>query len=391
MPRPSTTKTALNFVSKLPQAELTTGAKCLSAPLALASVLVAWQKKQGRHDLPWQVREPYRVWLSEIMLQQTQVATVVSYYLRFLLRFPTLEALANAREEAVLEAWAGLGYYSRARNLHRCAQQVMQHHDGVFPNTIELLETLPGIGRSTAAAIAVFCFSKHEAILDGNVKRVLSRVFGIAGSPTQSTTEKELWQIALGQLPSRDIESYTQGLMDLGASLCAPRITRCGDCPLRSLCQSHLLGLTHCLPTPKKRKPIPQREERFALIVVGGQVLLERQKSPGIWGGLLSFPKADSLPQVKKMIGAALPKPRVLVGFDHAFTHFKLRANIDLYLLDSKHAKGQVTINVNEPGAAYDSSLDPDYRLLRCDQISGAALPQPIKAYLQNQALQYLK
>jgi A/G-specific adenine glycosylase len=391
MPRPSTTKTALSVAPRLPQSELITGAKCLSAPLSLATALIAWQKKQGRHDLPWQVREPYRVWLSEIMLQQTQVATVVSYYLKFLSRFPTLEALANAQEEAVLEVWAGLGYYSRARNLHRCARQVMRDHGGVFPDTMERLETLPGIGRSTAAAIAVFCFSKHEAILDGNVKRVLSRVFGIAGSPTQSTTEKELWQIALAQLPSRDIESYTQGLMDLGASLCAPRNTRCNECPLRSLCQSNQLGLTHCLPTPKKRKPSPRREERFALIVVDGQVLLERQKSPGIWGGLMSFPKLQSLPQVEKIVGAKLPKPQALEGFDHAFTHFKLRAHIDLYLLDIQRTEGQVASNVNEPRTGYDSSRDQDYRFLGSHQISGAALPQPIKAYLQHQALQYLK
>jgi A/G-specific adenine glycosylase len=391
MPRPSSTKSPTSQASDERQSATIASLRGPSKPLTLAAPLIDWQKRAGRHDLPWQVRDPYRVWLSEIMLQQTQVATVVPYYLKFLERFPDLATLASANEESVLEAWSGLGYYSRARNLHRCAGEVVQVHGGVFPSSIELLITLPGIGRSTAAAIAVFCFSSKEAILDGNVKRVLSRVFAIAGAPAQSTTEKELWQIALKQLPNQDIESYTQGLMDLGSSLCAPRKPKCIDCPLRATCSAFQLGLTHCLPSPKARKLIPLRDEAFALIIVEGQVLLERQKSPGIWGGLLSFPKAASLSTLKETLGKAIAKPVEQVGFDHSFTHFKLRATVELYRFAGQPPKIETSQAVREPRGSYDSLFGQEYRLLSREQIAEAALPQPIKAYLLNQALEHLK
>ncbi len=356
----------------------------------LANRLIEWQKKAGRHDLPWQVRDPYRVWLSEIMLQQTQVGTVLPYYLKFLERFPDLMSLASASEESVLEAWSGLGYYSRARNLHRCAHDVVNVYGGAFPTSLELLVSLPGIGRSTAAAIAVFCFSSKEAILDGNVKRVLSRVFAIAGIPTQSTTEKELWQIALQQLPSQGIRSYTQGLMDLGASLCAPRKLKCIECPLSAICSAYQLGLTHCLPSPKARKLTPLREETFALIIFEGQVLLERQKSPGIWGGLLSFPKVENLPMLLEILGEKMPDPIAQEGFDHSFTHFKLRAMINLYRIAGDPPSIEASA-VLEPRAHYDSMQGEKYRLLSREKIAEAALPQPIKAYLLNQAFKHLQ
>jgi A/G-specific adenine glycosylase len=368
MPRPSTTSNVH------------------SQALSIGGLLIEWQKKAGRHDLPWQVRDPYRVWLSEIMLQQTQVTTVIPYYLRFLERFPQLQALALAKEEAVLEAWSGLGYYSRARNLHRCAQIVMNDYGGRFPASIELLQTLPGIGRSTAAAIAVFCFSKNEAILDGNVKRVLSRVFAIAGIPTQSSTERELWQIALGQVPKRDIESYTQGLMDLGASLCGPRHAKCPLCPLSPVCASFRMGLTHCLPSPKIRKTTPQREQTFALIVVQGRVLLEKQKAPGIWGGLLSLPQIGSLKLIQARHGLLVPEPLELPGFDHSFTHFKLRARVLKFHLEEAKPLNDSARAANEPGAFYDGQAAPEYRTLDPDQIASSALPQPIKAYLLEHA-----
>ncbi|WP_374368435.1 A/G-specific adenine glycosylase, partial [Stutzerimonas sp.] len=193
----------------------------LSAVPAFSGRLIAWQKTAGRHDLPWQqTRDPYRIWLSEIMLQQTQVATVIPYFQRFLARFPTLQALAAAPLEAVIEHWAGLGYYARARNLHRCAQQLVAVHAEKWPDSAALLSALPGIGRSTAAAIAAFAFGQRSAILDGNVKRVLCRHFAVEGFPGQAAVDRELWALAERLLPESDIEAYTQGLMDLGATLC---------------------------------------------------------------------------------------------------------------------------------------------------------------------------
>jgi A/G-specific adenine glycosylase len=394
MPRPSSTKqNAVREASPLTQGRAqsgsNTGGNALATPLSIAALLIEWQKKAGRHDLPWQVRDPYRVWLSEIMLQQTQVSTVIPYYLNFLNRFPNLSSLALANEESVLEAWSGLGYYSRARNLHRCAKRLVQEYQGEFPSSLELLETLPGIGRSTAAAIAVFCFSKREAILDGNVKRVLSRLFAIAGNPSQSSTEKELWAIALQQLPMQDIESYTQGLMDLGASLCAPRKLRCSECPLQHRCIAHRLKVESSLPTPKPRKTIPLREETFALIMFKGKVLLERQKSPGIWGGLLSFPKQSAMPGLAKALGCTLPKPISITGFDHSFTHFKLQAKINLYHFSAESPRASQMALLREPGAQYEAG-QTEYRLLEMVQVAAAALPQPIKSYLLTQPLKGL-
>ena len=202
-----------------------------------AVALTAWQKRHGRHDLPWQdSRDPYTVWLSEIMLQQTQVAAVIPYYQRFLARFPTLQALAAAPLDDVLALWSGLGYYSRARNLHRAAQAVMTQHGGNFPATLDAIMELPGIGRSTAAAILVFAFGKRSAILDGNVKRVLARVRGIAGYPGETAVAAQLWREAGALLPKTGLQPYTQGLMDLGATLCVRRNPRCTECPVQNLC-----------------------------------------------------------------------------------------------------------------------------------------------------------
>ena len=204
---------------------------------AFAQCVIDWQRTHGRHGLPWQnTRDPYRVCLSEIMLQQTQVATVLGYYARFLERFPDVAALAAAPQDEVLALWSGLGYYSRARNLHRCAQAVVQAHGGAFPRSSEALQTLPGIGRSTAAAIAAFCFGERVAILDGNVKRVLTRVLGFGGDLAEAAQEKALWAEATRLLPEQGIARYTQGLMDLGATLCAARSPQCLLCPVQADC-----------------------------------------------------------------------------------------------------------------------------------------------------------
>ncbi|HEX5675504.1 MAG TPA: A/G-specific adenine glycosylase, partial [Azonexus sp.] len=223
----------------------------LSITPTFAERLIAWQKIAGRHDLPWQqTRDPYRIWLSEIMLQQTQVGTVIPYFQRFLSRFPTVQALAEAPLESVIEHWAGLGYYARARNLHRCAREIVAVHAGKWPNSASQLSALPGIGRSTAAAIAAFAFGQRAAILDGNVKRVLCRQFAIEGFPGQSAVDRELWALAERLLPAADIESYTQGLMDLGATVCTRSRPRCEICPVSPDCQARLSGRQSALPTP---------------------------------------------------------------------------------------------------------------------------------------------
>ena len=202
-----------------------------------AARVVEWQKALGRHDLPWQgTRDPYRIWLSEIMLQQTQVAAVISYYSRFLARFPDIGSLAAAAEDDVLTLWSGLGYYARARNLHRAAQAIVRQHGGVFPQHFDDIVALPGIGRSTAGAIAVFAFGARHPILDGNVKRVFARAFGIAGFPGEKKIESAMWMRALEVLPESGIEAYTQGLMDLGAGICTRTRPRCPACPLRDDC-----------------------------------------------------------------------------------------------------------------------------------------------------------
>ncbi|MGA8009466.1 MAG: A/G-specific adenine glycosylase, partial [Thiomonas sp.] len=212
-------------------------------PRRFSARLVQWQRQHGRHDLPWKVRDPYRVWLSEIMLQQTQVAVVTDYFARFTARFPTVQALAAAPQDAVLAAWSGLGYYQRARNLHHCAQIVVETHGGAFPQTAEMLATLPGVGPSTAAAIAAFCFDERAAILDGNVQRVLCRSHGIDDPVPTTATTRKLWALARLLLPeAKDIAAYTQALMDLGATVCKPRQPLCMQCPFQTDCRAHRSG-----------------------------------------------------------------------------------------------------------------------------------------------------
>ena len=228
--------------------------------------IVAWQRLHGRHDLPWQnTRDPYRIWLSEIMLQQTQVATVIPYYERFLARFPDVAALAAAAQEDVMPYWAGLGYYARARNLHRCAQEIARDWQGRFPPTAEAIATLPGIGRSTAAAIAAFAYGERSPILDGNVKRVFTRHFGIAGDPSKREVEQRLWALADTQVevaPDLDMAAYTQGLMDLGATLCTRGKPACDKCPVADTCVARREGRQAELPTPKRARRCPSARRR---------------------------------------------------------------------------------------------------------------------------------
>lgn len=294
---------------------------------AFTDRLIAWQKQAGRHDLPWQnTRDPYRIWLSEIMLQQTQVATVIPYYLRFLGSFPTVAALAAAPIESVIEHWAGLGYYARARNLHRCAQRIVADHGGAFPQTPDMLETLPGIGRSTAAAIAAFAFGQRAAILDGNVKRVLCRQFGIDGFPGAAAVDRKLWQLAQELLPNQDIEAYTQGLMDLGATCCTRSRPQCAHCPVAATCVARRDGRQAELPTARPRPTMPERAASFVLFCDATHLLLERRPPSGLWGGLLTLPEGQP-EEIAARLGLVIDDLQPLPALKHAFTHFRLTLN----------------------------------------------------------------
>ncbi|MDR2365774.1 MAG: A/G-specific adenine glycosylase [Zoogloeaceae bacterium] len=294
-----------------------------------ARAIIDWQRLHGRHDLPWQgTRDAYRVWLSEIMLQQTRVASALLLFPRFFARFPDVQTLAAAPLEAVLTLWAGMGYYARARNLHLCARRVVERHAGHFPKTAAELAELPGIGRSTAAAIAAFVSHERAAILDGNVKRVLCRHFAIAGAPVGSV-EKSLWRQADALLPAAiDMPAYTQGLMDLGATLCTRRAPRCRDCPLTASCQARAQNRVQDLPTPRSAVVKPRRVARFLLITDGARILLQRRPPTGVWGGLYALPENAALPA---RLGLADDAPLPLPPRVHAFTHFHLEIRPMLY------------------------------------------------------------
>ncbi|NYG31940.1 A/G-specific adenine glycosylase [Sphaerotilus montanus] len=290
----------------------------------LADALVAWQRTHGRHALPWQnTRDPYRVWLSEIMLQQTQVAAVLRYYARFLERFPDVATLAAAPLDDVLALWSGLGYYSRARNLHRCAQTVVNVHGGVFPPSAAVLAELPGIGRSTAAAIAAFCHEERVSILDGNVKRVLTRVLAFDGDLAQQAQERVLWQHAAALLPAdrTDMPAYTQGLMDLGATVCALRQPDCLLCPLSGLCAARASGRMTDYPVRTRKLKRSRRENWCLWLQTADAVWLQQRPDSGIWAGLWSLPLFDDAEALRAAAGAAAARVVALPGFVHVLTH----------------------------------------------------------------------
>lgn len=301
--------------------------------MTLATQVVQWQSVHGRHDLPWQnTRDPYRVWLSEVMLQQTQVSTVLDYFSRFLQRFPCVERLACAPLDDVLASWSGLGYYSRARNLHRCAQAVMALHGGQFPATAAQLQTLPGIGRSTAAAIASLCFSERVAILDGNVKRVLTRVLGFEADLARTVNERALWALATQVLPQEDVHHsmprYTQGMMDLGATVCTTRKPQCSVCPLAVACVANREGRPGHYPV--KTKKLKRSAQTLFLLwaqTSEGAVWLSKRPTPGVWAGLYCLPlfedRASLLATVPRDYQAGLQDQAALT---HVLTHK------DLYL-----------------------------------------------------------
>jgi A/G-specific adenine glycosylase len=352
-----------------------------------ADRVIAWQRVHGRHDLPWQGgRDPYRIWLSEIMLQQTQVATVIPYYQRFLREFPDVASLAAAPLERVLELWSGLGYYRRARNLHQAAGIVMRDHGGRFPGEAAALAALPGVGRSTAAAVAVFATGERAAILDGNVRRVLCRHDALDGDPGSAAVLAILWSLAERRLPASAIEAYTQGLMDLGATVCTRARPACERCPLAATCSALAGGDPAAYPRRRRRAPPPRRELAPLIIVhPDGRVLLERRPEQGIWAGLWGLPECPAAPadavqardctaRVLAAAGAAsqAEAPPVSVEplppFEHALTHFRLWLS-----------PWRVGLAADPPPAAEPAA---GYRWLAPADAGAAALPRPVRTLL---------
>ena len=336
-----------------------------------AAYVMRWQRTHGRCGLPWQnTRDPYRVWLSEIMLQQTQVATVLDYFPRFLQRFPDVMALAMASLDDVLGLWSGLGYYSRARNLHRCAAVVVAQYGGKFPSSSQLLQTLPGIGRSTAAAIAAFCFGERAAILDGNVKRVLTRVLGFDADLSAAANERALWDQATELLPQRSLAQamprYTQGLMDLGATVCLTRRPACMICPLSALCVARQRGDPEKYPVKtRKLKRSAQSLWLLQAQAKGGAVWLTKRPTPGVWAGLYCLPVFES----REALQARLPRRfhgrlRDAPAFTHVLTHKDLHLH---------------PVTAQLPASAL-TGLDGAW--FAADQWPGLGLPAPVRELL---------
>lgn len=330
--------------------------------------VVDWQRAHGRNDLPWQgTRDPYAVWLSEVMLQQTQVATVVPYYRRFRARFPDLASLAAADEDDVLRLWSGLGYYARARNLHRAAQAIVAEHGGAFPRDLAQIAALPGIGRSTAAAIAGFAFGARAAILDGNVKRLLARHFAIEGHPGEHAVEQRLWRLAESLLPADDIAPYIQGLMDLGATVCTTRAPQCERCPVRETCAALARNRVGELPAPRPRRAVPHRRTAMLVLRSDGDVLLEKRPAAGVWRGLWCFPELgagdDPARVARRRYGCEVALVERLGVLRHAFTHFTL----DIEPVVAR-------VRRRAPRAA-----EPGVLWLPFAQAAGAAVPTPVR------------
>jgi len=303
----------------------------------------------GRKDLPWQQNPtPYEVWLSEIMLQQTQVSTVIPYYLRFTEQFPTVSDLANADVDNVLSLWTGLGYYARARNLHKAAKYIVESHDAKLPDNLEQLMALPGIGRSTAGAIMTLGFHQNYPILDGNVKRVLTRFFAIEGWPSKKEIENRLWLEAERLLPDKRIANYIQAQMDLGATLCTRSRPRCNDCPLQMDCRAYAQGNPTKFPTPKPKKATPTKYTNWIIVLNDkNEVLLTKRPSTGIWGGLWTFPEVIDATTIREYcstnLSLSVDAISELTPFQHVFSHFKL--NIQPFVISTKHISNAVNEN----------------------------------------------
>ena len=339
-----------------------------------ADRVIAWQRCHGRHDLPWQTsRDPYRVWLSEVMLQQTQVTAVLVYYERFVARFGDVFALAAAPLDDVLAAWSGLGYYARARNLHRAARVVVDEHGGAFPRSSQALAELPGIGRSTAAAIAAFCFGERAAILDGNVKRVLARVLAFEADLSRAGAVATLWDAATELLPASDVDIYTQGLMDLGATICVARAPRCLLCPVRDDCRAARAGTQERYPVKARRSARAQWSSAWLELRWRGSVWLVRRPERGVWAGLWSLPEFET-PAALARATAALPGRReVLPAFSHVLTHAEWRLQPVRITLPARMSAARL---------AAIAGLAPEGRWFTIEEALALGLPAPLRQRL---------
>lgn len=334
--------------------------------------LLKWFSKYGRHDLPWQhPKSAYRVWISEVMLQQTQVATVIAYFERFMTKYPDVFALAHAELDDVLALWAGLGYYSRARNLHQSAKMIVNQLNGQFPNTLEGLIQLPGVGRSTAAAIASIVYGLATPILDGNVKRVLSRFF-VENNPSPQAYEAQLWLYAQDCMPKNACQDYTQAIMDLGALCCTPKKPSCESCPLNHHCSAYLKDAVEAYPPKKPRKTSPHKEAQFLLIYNHqAQIYLEKRSEKGIWGGLWSMPWLEMDMNVQTFLHKqAIIKMDDLAPLKHAFTHFRL----------TLHPKA-ILIHKHNTNIKFKASQQGQW--FNINDLSTIGLPKPIATILK--------
>ena len=339
-----------------------------------ATALLAWFDLHGRKDLPWQRdRNAYRVWLGEVMLQQTQVRTVIGYFERFAATLPTLADLAAASEDRVLALWSGLGYYSRARNLHRAARICVARHDGDLPREIDALSALPGIGRSTAAAILAQAFGERHAILDGNVRRVLARWHGVRGWPGSATAQRALWQFSEVHTPRERVADYTQAIMDLGATLCTRARPSCPRCPVASGCVALREGLTATLPQAKPSRALPTRATTMLVVRDGrGRVLLERRPPTGVWARLWSFPETDdgagAAARLRERHALRVGMCTALPAFRHTFSHYHLDVTPLLF----------ATANIEGIGD------DPDLAWVAPAELGALGLPAPVRRLLES-------
>ena len=342
-----------------------------------ASKLLLWYQENGRKTLPWQAnRHPYNIWISEIMLQQTQVVTVIDYYQRFIARFPNVASLAAASSDEVLHLWSGLGYYTRARNLHRCAQQVVNEHQGEFPvHSLAAMQELPGIGPSTAAAICAFSTGQRAVILDGNVKRVVARYFAIEGWSGKTQVTRQLWQAADQLTPNQQLPEYTQAIMDLGATLCTRSKPKCDICPVANGCVAKQEGKTALLPTPRPKKTLPHKT-LYGLVLLKDEHQLQLEKRPdqGIWGGLWSFPEFASQAELKSWLSLHQPQAELeeehKTTQEHLFSHYRLTLHLCIARLNNRQ--------LEENSANYSRDLnwyDPN-------QFGSIGLAAPLKKIL---------
>ncbi|WP_232847063.1 A/G-specific adenine glycosylase [Shewanella nanhaiensis] len=311
-----------------------------ASPDTFSSRIIAWYDKFGRKHLPWQLEKtPYKVWVSEIMLQQTQVSTVIPYYLKFMERFPSIAELADAPQDEVLHYWTGLGYYARARNLHKSAQLIRDEFQGEFPANFDNVLALPGIGRSTAGAVLSLSLGQHHAILDGNVKRVLARHDAIQGWPGQKAVENQLWALTDSLTPKQDVQKYNQAMMDMGATICTRSRPSCDKCPVAIDCEAQLIGRQTEFPGKKPKKVTPEKSAWMLVIAKGEEVILEKRPPAGIWGGLWCFPQFSSREELDEYIqikGIKVSQEELLPGFRHTFSHFHLDITPVVVNLDSQ-------------------------------------------------------